>query len=91
MNTSELNLILGCMFSGKTSELLRIAKRLNSIDISVLMINYFEDTRYSLDTICSHDKQQLPSKFVEDLTTVNYSNYDVICINEAQFLSLIHI
>ena len=87
MNASELNLIIGCMFSGKTSELLRIAKRLKSIDISVLMINYHEDTRYSNNTICSHDNQELPSEFVEDLEKINYDKYDVICINEAQFFT----
>ena len=36
----ELHLIVGCMFSGKTTELLRIAKRLKSIEQNVALINY---------------------------------------------------
>ena len=37
---NTLNVIIGPMFSGKTTELLRIAKRLSSIDLKVLLLNY---------------------------------------------------
>lgn len=88
MNSSylaTLNLIIGPMFSGKTTELLRIAKRLQSINLKVLLLNYFEDTRYSSSEMSTHDKYGLPCTFVKDLGTINYDNYDIICINEAQF------
>lgn len=81
----SLNLIIGPMFSGKTTELLRIAKRLKSINLNVLLLNYYEDTRYSSTEMSTHDKTSLPCTFVNDLTTVNYDDYDIICINEAQF------
>ena len=86
---SELHLIIGCMFSGKTTELLRIAKRLQSIGQDVLLINYAEDTRYSFNEVMTHDlcSCNIVSHFTTDLSSVDYSNYSVICINEAQFFT----
>lgn len=83
--SSQLHLIIGPMFSGKTSELLRIAKRLKSIDLNVLLLNYFEDTRYSSSEMSTHDKNGLPCTFIRNFDNLDYNNYDVICINEAQF------
>lgn len=84
--SSYLHLIIGPMFSGKTTELLRIAKRLKSIQLKVLLLNYNEDTRYSLEVMCTHDKTGLPCTFVNKLFEIeDISEFDVICINEAQF------
>ena len=84
---TELNLIIGCMFSGKTTELLRIAKRLRSIDQNVLIINYIEDKRYSDTEMSTHDLNKIPCLFSDDLMSIDYSEYSVICINEAQFFT----
>ena len=84
----ELHLIIGCMFSGKTTELLRIAKRLKSIGQTVALLNYIEDTRYSTTDVTTHDKyscQDIESHYTNDLNTLDTENYSVICINEAQF------
>lgn len=86
----ELHLIIGCMFSGKTTELLRIAKRLKSIGQSVALINYVEDTRYSTTDVTTHDKcscADIESHYTNDLDTLDDRNYQVICINEAQFFT----
>jgi thymidine kinase len=84
----ELHVILGCMFSGKTTELLRIAKRLRSIGQKVLLINYYEDVRYSTQHVTTHDNTStdIDSHFLKNLE-INYEGYDVICINEAQFFT----
>ena len=82
---ATLNLIIGPMFSGKTTELLRISKRLQSINLKVLLLNYVEDTRYSIHEMSTHDKYGLPCTFLKNLNDAKYENYDVICINEAQF------
>ena len=71
-NLATLNLIIGPMFSGKTTELLRIAKRLESINLKVLLLNYFEDTRYSSSEMSTHDKYGLPCTFVKDLNIIYY-------------------
>lgn len=85
----ELHLIIGCMFSGKTTELLKISKRLDSIGKKVLLINYYEDTRYSNTDVTTHDNDSISIKsfFLKNLDSVDYTNYDVICINEAQFFN----
>ena len=83
--TPTLNLIIGPMFSGKTTELLRIAKRLKSIDLKVLLLNYHEDTRYSTTHMATHDNESLPCEFISHFDNLNYDEYDIICINEAQF------
>ena len=83
---ANLHLIIGPMFSGKTTELLRIAKRLRSINLNILLLNYNEDTRYSDTEMATHDNYSLPCTFVNKLFEIeDISKYDVICINEAQF------
>lgn len=84
---ASLNLIIGPMFSGKTTELLRVAKRLKSINLNVLLLNYYEDTRYSDTEMSTHDKEGLPCKFIANFDNLDYKDYDIICINEAQFFS----
>lgn len=86
-NLATLNLIIGPMFSGKTTELLRIAKRLQSINLKVLLLNYFEDTRYSDLEMKTHDNDGLPCKFIKHFDNLNCDSYDVIFINEAQFFN----
>ena len=87
MNNSELHLIIGPMFSGKTTELLRIANRLKSINNKILIVNYEEDKRYSIENVSTHNLIQMKCKFTKSLLTLNYDNYDIICINEGQFFN----
>jgi len=87
MVNATLNLIIGPMFSGKTTELLRVAKRLSSINLKVLLLNFSEDIRYSTTNMLTHDKEGLPCKFINNFNELNYDNYDIICINEGQFFT----
>jgi thymidine kinase len=40
-----LEIIIGCMFSGKTSEMIRRLKRFKAVNKSILVINSTKDTR----------------------------------------------
>ena len=52
----SIHLITGCMFSGKTSSLINIAKMQKLLNKKVLIINFNEDTRYSPNNkITTHD------------------------------------
>jgi hypothetical protein len=51
-----ISLIIGCMFSQKTTELLRRVRRYKSIGYKVLVVNYIGDNRYGKDCVSSHDK-----------------------------------
>lgn len=91
MNTPKLDIVMGCMFSGKTTELLnRIRKARLIYPSSVLVINNRMDLRYDESgNVCSHDKQNIHAKSVTSLRSVfesdDYENASVIFVDEAQF------
>jgi thymidine kinase len=85
-----LEIILGPMYSGKTSRLLDIYKQYKFCNGEILVINYIEDTRYSDTMLSTHDKKMIPCIQVKDLSSIHeelYKNTDVILINEGQFFS----
>ncbi len=91
MNSGTIRLYLGCMFSGKTSEIIREYTRWNKIKKSAICINYNDDNRYGEDDfVYSHDLNKIEciktNKLLElDQTIIQ--NHDVILINEGQFFS----
>lgn len=91
MNTGYLQLILGPMFSGKTSELVSLYKQYTLSKMNVCVINYAEDKRYDNEKMSTHDKVM-----IECLNTIRLGDivneelinkYDVYLINEGQFFS----
>lgn len=87
----SINLIMGCMFSGKTSALINVAKINKLLGKKVLMINFDEDTRYSdSNKVTSHDNISIDAiacscDIKSILDTDIYKTSDVICVNEGQF------
>jgi len=56
-----LELILGPMFSGKTSNLKKIYDQCKYCNITVMVINYEEDNRYcDASFMSTHDKIMIP-------------------------------
>ena len=55
-----LEIILGPMFSGKTSRLVEIYKQCNFCNISVAVVNHSIDNRYHDELMTTHDKIQIP-------------------------------
>jgi thymidine kinase len=82
-----LELIIGPMFSGKTSKLLQLYKQCKYCNIPVKIINHKIDNRYSTYELSSHDQIKAPCDFSETLLDLDiYNNhYNVILINEGQF------
>jgi thymidine kinase len=87
-----LELILGPMFSGKTSTLKKIYDQCMYCNIPVTVINYSGDTRYSADAVMStHDKIMIPCIMGTSIIETIKSNAEkvkqseVILINEGQF------
>lgn len=83
-----LEVITGCMFSGKTSELLR---RLERIRIAKQKYKVFKpeiDDRYTEDKVVSHDGQYIDACVLEnsiDILNEVYEEIDVVGIDEIQF------
>ena len=89
-----LELILGPMFSGKTSTLKKIYDQCMYCNIPVIVINYSGDTRYSADAVMStHDKIMSPcimgSSIIETIknNAEKVKQSEVILINEGQFFA----
>ena len=76
-----LELFIGPMFSGKTSKLIDIYKKLKLCNQNILVINFNKDNRYSnFEThLSSHDEKQIPCKrteFLKDIFDINLSKDD---------------
>ena len=84
-----LEIILGPMFSGKTTRLIDIQKKYAVCDISCCVINHLLDKRYDDHLLCTHDKQSTHCfniNHLKDIFTLNIlSMYDIFLINEGQF------
>ena len=90
-----IKLIMGPMFSGKTTHLIHSYHTHKYQDYNVFVLNYIGDTRYSNSELVSHDKDTIPCIFSKTLGEIwyntNHLNYsdiheaDIILINEAQF------
>lgn len=91
----EITLILGPMFAGKSSELIRQIRRYRSIGLNVFIIKHIIDDRYNANCITSHDKESIESVNVTELETIwdkymdEYQKAHLIVIEEAQFFKSI--
>lgn len=93
--TGSLHLILGPMFSGKTTRLIQIYKTRTYIGKKVAIINYEEDTRYHACLMSTHDQVMVPcihtrclSSLSNDIDNIHYKEIeeaDTILVNEGQF------
>ncbi len=59
-HNSYLEIILGCMYSGKTSKLVDIYKQCKFCNIPVSVINHCIDKRYDDKLLSTHDKVMIP-------------------------------
>ena len=91
MNT-RVEIILGCMFSGKSTELLRRCNRYRAIGKNIILINHVVDTRTD-SSIKTHDGTKNEAIKLTNLMSLiqdkQYRNIlyesSVIGIDEAQF------
>lgn len=85
--TGWIEVIAGCMFSGKTEELIRRLRRAKIAKQRVLVFKPKIDTRYSESEIVSHSEQSLPSILVSSPEEILELSKDaqVIGIDEVQF------
>jgi thymidine kinase len=84
----RLELIIGNMFSGKSTELIRRINREKSINKKIIIINYLHDNRYSSSSISTHDLVKVNCIKVEKLMELPndlVKEYDSIFIDEGQF------
>ena len=88
--SGKLELIIGNMFSGKSTELIRRINREKSINKKILVINFIADNRYSSNSVVSHDKIKvncLKLGRLKDLSINIINQYDSFFIDEGQFFT----
>jgi len=86
-NTGWIEVISGCMFSGKTEELIRRLRRAKFAKLKVIVFKPIIDNRYSNTEIVSHSEQAFPSIMVDNSEDIleQISDADIVGIDEAQF------
>jgi thymidine kinase len=88
--TGWIEVIAGCMFSGKTEELIRRLRRAQIARQQVAIFKPRIDNRYSNDHIVSHSELKIPSLVVENPSEIliGAKSAQVVGIDEAQFFDM---
>ena len=85
----SLELIIGCMFSGKTTKIKEITDKLNIINANYIVINSNLNNRNNTDNTSTHNNEQISSISLDNLMGFlnRFILYDIIIIDEAQFFT----
>ncbi|KAG8070636.1 hypothetical protein GUJ93_ZPchr0006g40856 [Zizania palustris] len=92
VHSGEIHVIVGPMFAGKTTALLRRVQAEADTGRTLALIKSDKDNRYGLDSVVTHDGTKMAcwalpelSSFQDKLGAEAYNKVDVIGIDEAQF------
>ncbi|MEY3239134.1 MAG: hypothetical protein RIR11_572 [Bacteroidota bacterium] len=85
-----IEVVCGCMFSGKTEELIRRLKRAKIADMGVEVFKPKVDTRYDEASVVSHDSTSVLATPVSDSSRLLdiAAGTTVVGIDEAQFFDM---
>jgi len=86
----NLDIIIGPMFSGKSTEIIRRIRLLQKIDKKVLVVKPLIDNRYTTDKITSHNYESVDCIVVNNLNDIDNSiivAHDTVVIDEGQFFN----
>ena len=89
--SGSIDIIMGCMFSGKSTELIRLANRYKVLEMNVLIVNHCLDKRYHDSAIATHSDIKMDCLSIQNLNEINekyqtrYNESEVLIIEEAQF------
>ena len=88
LHAGKLELIMGNMFSGKSTELIRRINKTKSINKKIMVINHASDTRNKMNVVCTHDNNKINCIKLNSFANFNtdlISQFDSYFIDEAQF------
>lgn len=83
----SIELVVGPMFSGKTSEMFRRVRRRAAAREKCMIVRWHRDDRYSGTDAATHDGVYMRAVGAEFLSTVETADVMVIGIDEGQFYS----
>jgi thymidine kinase len=89
-SVGNLHLIIGPMYAGKSTELIRMINRFKFLNYKILCINHSINSRYGSNNIITHDKDEIKDCVsmtnLEEIDSCDMYKYaDVIIIEEVQF------
>lgn len=89
-DTGWIEVVTGCMFSGKTEELIRRLKRAQYARQKVIVFKPKLDNRYSSTHVVSHNDSQMESIVIQDAGEIllHIKSVQVVGIDEAQFFDM---
>lgn len=90
LDSGWVEVIVGCMFSGKTEELIKQVRRAHIAKQRTQIFKPQIDARYSASDVASHDQNKLAAFPIDDVTEIPemvHSATQVVAIDEGQFFS----
>jgi thymidine kinase len=87
--SGNLEVIIGPMFSGKSSEILRKIRLYKKINKRVLTVKPKKDNRYIADKITTHNLDSYECMAINELKEIQtiIKDYDILVIDEGQFFT----
>jgi thymidine kinase len=90
-SNGQLHIVMGPMFSGKTTHLLETITKYEKDNIQFIVITHVIDTRYDTYKVVSHQKKSYDAIPVTNLKQLGfmkeYYDADILFIDEAQFFN----
>ena len=87
--TGYLELIIGPMYAGKSTELIRIINRYKCLNKNIIIINHVLNNRYDSNGLTTHNKESIDNCIIvnklSDIDDKIIDNTHVIIIEELQF------
>lgn len=80
-----MDLIIGPMFSGKSTELLKRIQVYTIAQKKCLLVKPKIDNRYDDNKIVTHDMKMKDAVVTSELSSLDVTDYDIIGIDEGQF------
>lgn len=86
-STGRIEVIIGPMFSGKSTELLRRLKRYRAAGVPFVLLKWRADNRYATDEVHTHDHDSMPALSVDSIEGARAVLEEpmVVGIDEGQF------
>lgn len=92
--TGYLELIIGPMYAGKSTELLRIINRYKCLNKKIVVINHILNNRYGSSELTTHNQEKYEKCLImsrlaslKNDSIYNFNDIDVIIVEELQFFS----
>lgn len=85
--TGWVEVVTGCMFSGKTEELIRRLNRARFAKLEVVVFKPAIDVRYAVEDVVSHSEERMRALPVQNASDIlkHVGRASVVGIDEAQF------